>query len=78
MSSQIEQHPRRILEFAERWWQARLQELSRCRECGGDSHMLESICPHCGASHPVKVSVSAAVVLTAIAVALALIGIWVL
>ncbi|MGI6418443.1 MAG: hypothetical protein ACOX1P_22570 [Thermoguttaceae bacterium] len=59
------QTPRFIRQF--------IRELSACRECGNSANLFDPICPHCGAGTPVKIPVSASVVVTAIAAQIAIV-----
>jgi hypothetical protein len=49
-----------------------IRELTACRECGDPANLLDPICPHCGAGYPVRIPVSASVVVTAIAAQIAI------
>lgn len=50
-----------------------VRQLSACRECGEVAGFFDNICRHCGAAHPVKIPVSASVIITAITAQMAII-----
>jgi len=58
--------------------QDHLRACRRCRECRGEVNFTETICPHCGASDPVRVPMSVPTVL-GVAMVVVLCGlVWVL
>ena len=50
-----------------------VRQLSGCRECGEVAGFFDKICRHCGAGNPVKIPVSASVMITAVAAQMAIV-----
>ncbi len=50
-----------------------VRQLKACRECGEVAGLFDTICSHCGAAHPVRIPVSAGVMITAVVCQIAII-----
>jgi hypothetical protein len=50
-----------------------VHQVRACRECGESAGFFDSICHHCGAGNPVKIPVSASVMIMAVAAQLAIV-----
>lgn len=50
-----------------------VRQLRACRECGETAGFFDNICKHCGAANPVKIPVSASVMVTAVAAQMAIV-----
>jgi hypothetical protein len=50
-----------------------VRQLRGCRECGEVAGFFDNFCGHCGAAHPVKIPVSASVMITAVAAQMAIV-----
>jgi predicted amidophosphoribosyltransferase len=50
-----------------------VRQLRACRECGDTAAFFDNICRHCGAANPVKIPVSASVMVTAVAAQMAIV-----
>jgi hypothetical protein len=69
---------RRSLSWMDRGLQLLCKELSHCRECDEPVSPFEKVCPRCGVSSPVVVSVKSFVLPVALGVAalIALVLVW--
>jgi hypothetical protein len=50
------------------WSQPHVRACQQCRECQGIVSPWEIVCPHCGASAPVRIPVTAGLVIAAFGV----------
>jgi hypothetical protein len=57
---------------ARTWAQPHIRACHQCRECQGIVSPLEIVCPHCGASAPVRIPMTAGLVVTAFGVSVVL------
>lgn len=58
---------------ASRVWGEFFRQLKGCRECGKRAGFFDPICRHCGVANPVKIPVSASVMVTAVAAQVAIV-----
>ena len=65
MQAQLRQTTRGGLQRTDRGLKSMIDQWRTCRECAGSVTVLDRICRHCGARHPVKISAAQSILLTA-------------